>query len=459
MFIKEKILTTELKGQRTLAAIVFTDVVSYSALMAANEEYTLDLLRRDFQLIKQLCQRFEGKVLKTIGDALLMYFSSAVKAVACAQEIQSTLAKLAENLAPEDILTHRIGIHLGDVFFNGTDVMGDGVNVAARLQAQAEPGGICLSQTVYEVVKNPLALKATDLVPKKLKNMPDSVLVYQIPSLYPTSFTSQWELESTSHKDSFSNEAESVIYSSGQWVLLHEYFFQIETYSQNPDGRLTIQIPSKSIEDNTAIQSLRPNLEQSQAIKFAYQNDGFLVKVKSIEAASRGDCQIWTLTLEQKNIKNDANTLVEQSYKGRKRSYSADEIAQLKAKRILLNDPPKLQMLRDAQVFSPAMAEREMLENLIRGSNSPISVEDCVLQSLYPTYKDRPKVFLELARLEAIFFLKATGIVEQVLELSLGPISQEQVHVRFRGRRPPMYFSIEPTVLELEGSCPLVSEV
>lgn len=117
MFTKEKILTTEIKGQRTLAAIVFTDVVSYSARMAANEEYTLDLLRRDFQLIKQLCQQFEGKVLKTIGDALLMYFSSAVKAVACAQEIQSTLAKLAENLAPEDIFTHRIGIHLGDVFF------------------------------------------------------------------------------------------------------------------------------------------------------------------------------------------------------------------------------------------------------------------------------------------------------------------------------------------------------
>jgi class 3 adenylate cyclase len=197
MFTKENILKTELRGQRTLAAIVFTDVVSYSTLMAANEEYTLDLLRRDFQVIKQLCQRFEGKVLKTIGDALLMYFHSAVKAVGCAQEIQISLAKAAEHLAPEDILTHRIGIHLGDVFFNGSDVMGDGVNVAARLQAQAEPGGICLSQTVYEVVKNPLALKATDLVPKKLKNMPDSVSVYQIPPIHPTPFTDQWELEQT----------------------------------------------------------------------------------------------------------------------------------------------------------------------------------------------------------------------------------------------------------------------
>jgi class 3 adenylate cyclase len=459
MFTKEKILTTELKGQRTLAAIIFTDVVGYSALMAANEEYTLDLLRRDFQIMKQLCQRFEGRVLKTIGDALLMYFPSAVKAVNCAQEIQLSLAEIAAKLAPEDVLTHRIGIHLGDVFFNGTDVMGDGVNVAARLQAEAQPGGICLSQTVYEVVKNPLCLKATDLIPRKLKNIPDSVLVYQIPPIYPTPFTTQWELE-LAHAGSqpSSNGSESVIYSSGQWVLLNDHFFQIETYSQTSDGKLTIQIPSNSAQDDVTLQSLRPNLQQPPLIKFAYQNDGLLVKVRNVEVASRQDCQIWTLTLEPKNSKADSHT-VEQSYKGRKQVYSADDIAELKARRILLNDPPKLVMLQDAQVFSPALAEREMLEHLIRGNGTPVKVEDCVLQSLYPQYRDRPKVFLELARLKAIFFLKAAGIVEQVLELSLGPIGEGKVHVRFRGKRRPVYFDIEPTVIEIEGDCSLASEI
>jgi class 3 adenylate cyclase len=458
MFTKEKILTTELRGQRTLAAIVFTDVVGYSALMASNEEYTLDLLRRDFQVMKQLCQQFEGKVLKTIGDALLMYFPSAVKAVKCAQDIQLRLAEMARRLAPEDVLIHRIGIHLGDVFFNGTDVMGDGVNVAARLQAQAEPGGICLSQTVYEVVKNPLALKATDLVPKKLKNIPDSVLVYQIPPIYPTPYTTQWEFESGMGQGSINNESESVIYSSGQWVLLQEHFFEVETYSQNPDGKLTIQIPSKSVEDDATLQSLRPNLEQSQLLKFAYQNDGLLVKVKSVEAFSRQDYKIWTLTLEAKKIKADAHAL-EQTCKGRKQFYSADDIARLKARRLLLNDPPKLQMLQDAQIFSPALAEREMLENLIKSSTTPVSIEDCVIQSLYPMYKDRPRLLMELARLKAIFFLKAAGIVEQVLELSLGPINDGKVHVRFRGRRRQVYLDIEPTVIEIEGDCPLVSEV
>lgn len=457
MSIEEEILTPELRGQRTLAAIVFTDVVSFSMLMATHEEHTLDLLRRDFQIMTELCQRFEGKVIKTIGDALLMYFSSAVKAVGCAQEIQSSLAEIMANLTADDILTHRIGIHLGDVFFNGTDVLGDGVNIAARLQAQAQPGGICLSQTVYEVVKNPLALKATDLVPLKLKNMPDSVSVYQIPPLHPTPFTAQWQLEPAQNgQGAGSNDAKSVIYSSGQWVLLHENFFQLETYSQNAQGSLTIQIPSKSIEDNAALQSLRLSVEQLPPLKFAYQNDGLLVKVKSIEALPREDYQIWTLMLEPKTIKPEGSTF-NQSAKGRKPVYSVDEIAELRVKRILLNDPPKVAVLRDAQMFSPALAEREKLESLIRGSGTPIAIEDCVLQTLYLKYKDKPRIFRELARLEAIFFLKVAGVVEQVLELSLGPIDQAKVHVKFRGRRRNAYSGLEPAVIEIEGECPLLS--
>lgn len=454
MFTEEQILTPEIRGQRTLAAIVFTDVVGYSALMAATEEHTLDLLRRDFLVMKQLCYQFEGKVLKTIGDALLMYFPSAVKAVACAQEIQSTLAEMVTNLAENDILIHRIGIHLGDVFFNGSDVMGDGVNVAARLQAEAKPGGICLSQTVYEVVKNPLSLKANDLEQRTLKNIPEAMSVYQIPPIYPTLFSTQWEIDQTKAETS---SKELVIYSSGQWILLGDRFFKIETYSQSCEGKITIQIPSNNSQDDASIQSLRPNLQQPSLLKFAYQNDGFLVKIKSVEVASRGNCQIWTLILQPEYIKNHIKTL-EQSYKGRKQFYSADDIAVLKAKRLLLNNPPKLLMLTDSQLFSPALAEREMLENLIKSSSTSISIEDCVIQSLYPIYKDQPTVFLELARLQAIFFLQAAGIVEQVLELSLGPISQGNVHVRLQGKRWHVHTDMKPATIDIEGDCPLIAE-
>ncbi len=457
MYTDDPILIPELRGQRTLAAIVFTDVVNYSALMAANEEYTLDLLRRDFQIMNELCQRFQGKILKTIGDALLMYFTSAVQAVACAQQIQSSLAQAAANLAPEEILTHRIGIHLGDVFFNGTDLMGDGVNIAARLQAEAEPGGICISQTVYEVVKNPLALKATNLVSKKLKNIKESVAVYQIPSVYSTSLTSQWDLGSTPFvQEHSSHESDLTVYSSGQWVLLHENCFQVETFCQNTDGTLTLQILSKSIQDDAAIQSLRPGFNQSPLIRFAYGDDGFLAKVRSVEAISTEKSPIWMVTLQPERIKNNGNIL-EKSYQGRKRFYSANDIAELKAKRLLLNDPPKL--LPDARLFTSNSAECEMIENLITSSSTSICIEDCVVQSLYPVYKERPRVFLELARLEAIFFLKAGGIVEQVLELSLGLISPGKVHVRFRGKRRQIDLDVEPAVIEIEGDCSLLRGV
>jgi WD40 repeat protein/class 3 adenylate cyclase/energy-coupling factor transporter ATP-binding protein EcfA2 len=174
-----------------LAAIVFTDGVGFSARMAADEEHTLELIRRDLQLMTELCQQFEGQVLKTTGDGLLMAFSSAVQAVNCSVAIQRAIAQMAETLSPEDLLTHRIGIHLGDVFFSETDVMGNGVNIAARLQTTAEPGGITISQMVYDVVKNQLELKATYLGPQELKNIREPIPAYQIlvapPAETPTS--------------------------------------------------------------------------------------------------------------------------------------------------------------------------------------------------------------------------------------------------------------------------------
>ncbi|MGQ4648650.1 adenylate/guanylate cyclase domain-containing protein [Lyngbya aestuarii] len=448
-------LTTHIREHRTLAAIVFTDVVGFSSLMAEDEENTLHLVRRDFRLMRQLCQQFEGKVLKTIGDALLMYFTSAVRAVACAQEIQASLAEAAAKLPQPEVLSHRIGIHLGDVFFNGKDVMGDGVNVAARLQSAAEPGGICMSQTIYNVVKNPLALKSITLVPKKLKNIQESVLVYQIPPIQPISPFNKQPRQSAQASWETSQDSELAIQSSGQWVLLHEHFFEVETYSQNKDGRLTLKIPSNSIRDDAALQSLRPDAQQAQPMKFAYGDDGFLVKVQKVEAVSSDDFRIWTVLLEPIVTQNNNNKL-EKSYRGRQRFYSADDIALLKARRILLNDPPKL--LSEARLFTPALVEREKIEQLIRQTGTVFSIEDCVLQSLYPRYQERARLFLELARLEAIFLLKASGIVEQVLEFSLGPVEQGKVFVKFRGRRRQVYVNIEPALIEIEGECPLPSD-
>lgn len=166
--------------QRVLATIVFTDVVGYSARMQGAERHTLALVRRDLAVVAAECEHCGGKVVKNTGDGLLMHFSTAGRAVECALRVQAAFARAAKGLPPEDVLQHRIGIHLGDVFLTDSDAVGDGVNIAARLLEQAEPGGVCLSQTVYDVVKNRLGVKATYLGPRELKNIAEAVPVYQI---------------------------------------------------------------------------------------------------------------------------------------------------------------------------------------------------------------------------------------------------------------------------------------
>jgi hypothetical protein len=159
---------------------VFTDVVSFSARMHTDEVGTLKLLQRDFAEMRRLCAEHEGEVLKTTGDGLLLTFTSAVQAVACALAMQRQFAAEAKEPAAGTLLQHRIGIHLGDVLVQDKDVMGDGVNIASRIQSEAEPGGICISQTVYDVVKNKLQMQVVSLGARDLKNIAQAMPVYRL---------------------------------------------------------------------------------------------------------------------------------------------------------------------------------------------------------------------------------------------------------------------------------------
>ena len=134
-------LPPEITTKRTLATIVFTDVASFSAQMNEDEMGTLKRVNRDFTMMREICEKKGGRVLKSMGDGLLLYFDSASQAVACAMEIQNANHDLAKKEPNEKRLLHRIGIHIGDVYFNQSDVMADGVNIASRLESKAEPGG------------------------------------------------------------------------------------------------------------------------------------------------------------------------------------------------------------------------------------------------------------------------------------------------------------------------------
>jgi len=140
----------------------------------------MQLIERDFQLMVQVCQDHEGQMLKSLGDGLMMYFASAENAVRCAIAIQTMLTNLAAELPPSEVLKHRIGVHIGDVLFKGQDVMGTGVNIAARLQGQAPAGGVCMSQAVYELVRGRISAKILNGGLRQLKGIQEPIRVFLI---------------------------------------------------------------------------------------------------------------------------------------------------------------------------------------------------------------------------------------------------------------------------------------
>ncbi len=174
---------------RRLAAIMFTDIVGFSRQMGADEARMLRVLEVHNQVIQQAVADNHGHVIKTMGDAFLVDFPSVVHAVQCAQRIQDQFrAHNAEKGATEQIHV-RIGIHLGDIVQRDGDVFGDGVNVASRLQALAEPDTICISQKVYEEVEKKLLLgPVVSLGRPKLKNIAPRSQVYALLAEKPKGF-------------------------------------------------------------------------------------------------------------------------------------------------------------------------------------------------------------------------------------------------------------------------------
>src|SRR5437764_7293248 len=157
--------------QRKLAAIMFTDMVGYSALSQRDDKLALELLEEHRRLLREIFPRFTGTEIKTIGDAFLIEFQSALEAAQCAIEIQRTLAKRNHDVTAERRIELKIGIHIGDVVHRGGDVYGDGVNIASRIEPVAGPGGICVSMDVERQIRNALEARFEKLAPTDLKNI------------------------------------------------------------------------------------------------------------------------------------------------------------------------------------------------------------------------------------------------------------------------------------------------
>jgi class 3 adenylate cyclase/pimeloyl-ACP methyl ester carboxylesterase len=169
----------EARAERRLAAILAADVAGYSRLMSEDEGGTLAALRAHRSgLIDPAIGRHRGRIVKLMGDGLLVEFASVVEAVDCAAEIQREMA--ARNAGTARPIVFRIGVHLGDVIADSDDLYGDGVNIAARLEGISEPGGICISRQAHDQVHKQLSLGYRSLGPQSLKNIPDPVEVFAI---------------------------------------------------------------------------------------------------------------------------------------------------------------------------------------------------------------------------------------------------------------------------------------
>src|ERR1043166_2380181 len=166
--------------ERKLAAIMFTDMVGYSALAQRDDKVALELLEEHRRLLREIFPRFHGTEIKTIGDAFLVEFGSALEAAQCAIEIQRTLAKRNHDVTADRRIEIKIGIHIGDVVHRGGDVYGDGVNIASRIEPLAGAGGICVSTDVERQIRNALEARLEKLGPTELKNIQAPMDLFRI---------------------------------------------------------------------------------------------------------------------------------------------------------------------------------------------------------------------------------------------------------------------------------------
>src|SRR4030095_11261377 len=174
---------------RQLAAIMFTDIVGYTALMGNDERKAFELLKKNRELQKPIIEEYNGRWIKELGDGVLAYFNTVSDAVNAAIKIQNSCS-----LSNEILL--RIGIHQGEVIISPNDIFGDAVNIASRIQAIAEPGGIYISESVYNNVSNKKGIETRFVNQEMLKNVKEPVRIYQVKVQSVEAF------ESSSLKDS-----------------------------------------------------------------------------------------------------------------------------------------------------------------------------------------------------------------------------------------------------------------
>ena len=235
--------------ERKLAAIMFTDIVGFTKIMGDDETTALNILENQQSLINPIVEERKGTIIKKMGDGLLIEFPSTVEAVECATQMQDSIKSY--NTSDDNIEFHiRIGIHLGDIVILGDDILGDGVNIASRIEPLASPDGICITEAVYQSVKSKLKLDAKRIDEVDLKHIDDKYTIYKIPKteldIDDQTVTSHIKEESASINITslitFSNIPSEILQSSRYGFLfaliLHPLLNLIDKYFLMRDNQL-----------------------------------------------------------------------------------------------------------------------------------------------------------------------------------------------------------------------------
>ncbi len=236
-----------------------------------------------------------------------------------------------------------------------------------------------------------------------------------------------------------------VVNATGSWLKLDNGFYKTERFEHDGESQITVQVLPETPEQEAALHALRKSQQMRKAtIGFAYQNEGGTARIDKVSSISQGGKNVWSFDL----VVEDNQWEIPVTYNTGGRHFTPDDIAEMRAGRLLINDPPPPR--RRSRGFGDDHLESMAFEP----SGCPVDLHECIVQRIASQNRDDLETALIQARLETIYRLKAGGVVENVLELSMGPLDGDKLHVRFRGIRPKRSGE-EPETIIIEGNCQL----
>lgn len=231
------------------------------------------------------------------------------------------------------------------------------------------------------------------------------------------------------------------ISSSGAWVMLNDNFFLTESVKTQANQSVILEISPTDPEQEATLRKLQPTkFYNYKSISYAYQNEAAIMQVETVLPKSIKGKTIFVLTLAPEQ-RSQGRNFIEMSIHG----YSADQIAKLRARLLLLNESPNIENKNDFSI----------IKSYVEGYNNEIIFKKSIFPELWKQLKSQPQIFLKHARLAAVYNLQISGTIEHILELKLGPIRGNVMSVQFRGQRKEFSCNQEPAVIEFKGTCPL----